>query len=221
MNIALFNPLSVCHAVQPLSPQLKSSDLRSFTAQDLFDVAQKLRSNQAVAVVDGIGFTKQELYIKAITLDPNFSEPYYFLGCLLPSDGSVELPKEGRVGKQQLYLKSIQLNRRFARAYCELAETLTEGRKIELLKNIMMSQSELYRIAIYLDCRLAKAYFNLGMIVGEGSSIELVNEGKISGQALLLKARELDHTFFKADHCLFYILSNPSVWLSRNSAPGT
>jgi tetratricopeptide (TPR) repeat protein len=66
----------------------------------------------------------QELFLKAIELDPNYSRAYHNLARTLQPGGTIELPDRTVKNQQQLYLKAIELDPNFAGTYHNLARTL-------------------------------------------------------------------------------------------------
>ncbi len=70
--------------------------------------------------------TKAQLYLKAIDLDPSYSNAYYNLGTTLPRGESVKLLNGTTMTKAQLYLKAIDLNPSFSNAYNNLGTALPD-----------------------------------------------------------------------------------------------
>ena len=97
--LAALGCLAICYAI-----------IRTycFKAQSLSDQnPQDPLENQ---MPNGMQMTQQQLYLKAIQLDPSCARAYVNLGVTLPPHGSIQLLDGTDMTKQQLYRKAIQLD---------------------------------------------------------------------------------------------------------------
>ncbi len=71
--------------------------------------------------------TQAQLYLKAIDLNPSFSNAYNNLELLCPMEGSTQLLNGTTMTQAQLYLKAIDLNPSYSQAYHNLGTALPDG----------------------------------------------------------------------------------------------
>ncbi|MGH2613501.1 MAG: tetratricopeptide repeat protein, partial [Rhabdochlamydiaceae bacterium] len=117
-----------------------------------------------IQLLDGTKMTQQQLYLKAIELDPRNSMAYNSLGNILRLGGSIQLLNGTEMTKQQLYLKAIELNPTNptnAIAYTNLGTTLRPGESIQILDGKEMTKQQLYLKAIELDSTNSMASIKL------------------------------------------------------------
>jgi hypothetical protein len=89
--------------------------------------------------------TKEQLYLKAVQVDPNNWKFCYDLLCIMQNEGRsiIRLPDGFTMTIQQLLLKLVQLDPNFYHYYNWLGETLPNGDSIRLLDGTIMTKQQL------------------------------------------------------------------------------
>ncbi|MCI0381953.1 MAG: tetratricopeptide repeat protein [Chlamydiae bacterium] len=163
----------------------------SFLCTNLAGVMEIL-GKEKVTLPLGEELTARQLYLKAISLNPNQATAYLNLGTILTKKEVIQLLDGTMMTKQQLYIKAISLDPTNSTAYYNLGTTLLNGESIQLLDETIMTKKQLYIEAIHFDPNNSKIYNNLGNTLANGEAIWLSGSTKMSKQQLYLKAIDLD-----------------------------
>ncbi len=107
--------------------------------------------------------TKEQLFKRAIHLNPSFANAYYTLGVLLSKGEETRLENGKIMSKEQFYKRAIHLNPSFATAYNDLGVLLSKGEETRLENGKYMYKSQLYKKAIELNPHYVDPYKNLGI----------------------------------------------------------
>ena len=126
--------------------------------------------------IDGCTLSQKELFLRAISADPNNADAYNNLGWMLPSEGGVTLADGSTMTKSALYKRAISLKPSHSLALNNLGWTLAKSgpdATTTLEDGTIATAIELYKRAIFFKPRNASAYANLAWALPPDSSIEI------------------------------------------------
>jgi hypothetical protein len=73
------------------------------------NLGDTLSPDERVQLPNGISMSKEQLYLKAIELEPGYGEAYSKLADTLPPGGSIGLNDGTSMTKEELYQKAIDI----------------------------------------------------------------------------------------------------------------
>lgn len=153
-----------------------------------------LSQGGSIRFPNGSVMTQQQLFLKAVQLDPKNSVAYRGLGILLSilpeKERNIELPDGSMMTQQQLFLKAIELNPSDAAAYFWLGLIICSTENIKFPDGRIMGRQELFFQTLRLDPKNSLAYTILGNIARR--AIQIPDGKMMTEQELHLQAIYLD-----------------------------
>lgn len=172
------------------------------------NLGMTLDHSSSVVLVDGKQWTKRELFMESVKLDPSCGMSYQTLALDLRIHETVNLL--GAVWtKKALLERAIMLDPMNAHAYNNLGATLARGAWVDLGEVGSIDAAGLFTKAILLQPKLAEAYANLGGVLGTDDKIQLAS-ALWDRQQLLIEAIRLDSSISRAFNSLGLTLGDDS-----------
>lgn len=112
------------------------------TAQDFIEAGKTLRLDEKVRFPDGTEMSQEEVFLKAIELDPDCSVAYNYLGTICDAKSKIKLPDGTEMTQQQLFLQAIEKDPKNSSAICNLGSTLEGGGSMVLPNGTQLTREE-------------------------------------------------------------------------------
>lgn len=112
------------------------------TAQDFIEAGKKLRLDEKIQFPDGTEMSQEEIFLKAIELDPDCSSAYNYLGTICDALSKIKLPDGAEMTQQQLFLKAIEKDPNNSSAICNLGSTLEGGGSMVLPNGAQLTREQ-------------------------------------------------------------------------------
>jgi tetratricopeptide (TPR) repeat protein len=159
------------------------------------------RAQRNVPLSDGRTLSERELYLEALTLDPNMAIAFNNLGGDLSRTERIKLPDGRMLGRQELYMEALRCSNTHAAAYCNLASSLAEGEAIVLPSGQRMNEMELYLEAIRMSQDgpegIASTMNSLGVAMRSTDRVSMPDGREMTKQMVLLEGLRHDERNFR------------------------
>lgn len=163
----------------------------------LCNIAASLERHELVKLPDGNVYSKQELCLQAIELEPSHAASYESLATCFNLHEKVHL--QGMVwNKQTLLMRALELEPHNAHALNNLAATLSRQDTVTFPDGSVYDIIGLYKRAIELRPKMAEAYANLGACLYLEEKVQIGDGLEMDKQMLLLEALRLNSNLAQA-----------------------
>ena len=151
-----------------------------------------LGSNEKVTTHDGRCYTAIDLYMKAISLNPNYCHPYYNLGYIQDND----VLMHGQLySRKQLYIEALRCDPNYLFAYYNLAYNMGNEEMANLKDGRSLNRKQLYIEALRCDPKYSYSYNNLANLLGDDEQVMLSDGRVLNASDLYVEAIHLDRNY--------------------------
>mmetsp|Transcript_21974 Transcript_21974/g.39922 ORF Transcript_21974/g.39922 Transcript_21974/m.39922 type:complete len:347 (+) Transcript_21974:13-1053(+) len=163
----------------------------------LCNLAATLQRHELVKLADGKEYSKQDLCLKAIQLEPTHAASYENLASCFNLHEKVHV-QGTEWNKQMLLMRALELDPCNAHALNNLAATLSRQDTVTFLDGRAYDAIGLYKRALELRPKMAEAYANLGACLYPEEKVQIGDGLEVDKQMLLLEALRLDSNLAQA-----------------------
>ncbi|EGC39146.1 hypothetical protein DICPUDRAFT_96644 [Dictyostelium purpureum] len=176
---------------------------------------------ESVQLLNGRAFTRQQLLLKSISINPRMAHSYFLLGQLLGPNESIKLPDGLHTGKKDLFIKSIELSPYVAQFYFGLATHMASHQNaLEMIAKIngyRIKTRDVYLKSLYVH---ADYLFDIttGQLFLDMANMQTAHGQKINNIEQCTKAIDSDPFDYNNYFQLAYYLGfDESVTLLNNT----